>query len=160
MLQWADYSSSYIQLQQWINEREAKLQQVCEQKVSKARKGQGDRGLAIGERMATLRQTNSIVQDIVSFEPMIQKVTLRAEDLQQAAPATEITTKYEVLTKTARELYEKQKVTVEQHQAFVDAGNELSAWLRQAKDRLAKCSEPIGDKEGLASKLNIIKVTY
>jgi nesprin-1 len=33
LLQWADYSSSYTQLQQWITDREAKLQQVCEQKV-------------------------------------------------------------------------------------------------------------------------------
>lgn len=34
LLQWADYSSSYSQLQQWITDREAKLQEVCEQKVS------------------------------------------------------------------------------------------------------------------------------
>jgi len=33
LLQWADYSSSYSQLQQWITDREAKLQQVCEHKV-------------------------------------------------------------------------------------------------------------------------------
>lgn len=33
LLQWADYSSSYSNLQQWISDREAKLQQVCEQKV-------------------------------------------------------------------------------------------------------------------------------
>lgn len=35
LLQWADYSSSYSQLQQLLSERENKLQQVCEQKVSK-----------------------------------------------------------------------------------------------------------------------------
>ena len=70
LLQWADYSSSYLQLQQWINDREAKLQQVCEQKVSKARKGlAGLSSLAIGERKANLRQTNSIVQDIVFDRP-------------------------------------------------------------------------------------------
>lgn len=34
LLQWADYNSSYSQLQQWITDREAKLQEVCEQKVS------------------------------------------------------------------------------------------------------------------------------
>lgn len=66
--------------------------------------------LAIGERKATLRQTNSIMQDIVSFQPMIQSVTSKAEDLQQAAPANEISSKYETLSKTAQELYAKQKV--------------------------------------------------
>jgi len=92
--------------------------------VTKAKKGQasGLSSLSIGERKANLRQTNSIVQDIVSFEPMIQSVTSKAEDLQQNAPASEISTKYESLSKQAKELYAKQKETVEQHQAFIDAG--------------------------------------
>ncbi|XP_014483634.1 PREDICTED: nesprin-1 isoform X6 [Dinoponera quadriceps] len=159
LLQWADYSSSYSQLQQWINDREAKLQQVCEQKVSKARKGLvGLSSLAIGERKANLRQTNSIVQDIVAFEPMIQSVTTKAEDLQQATPATEISIKYETLSKQAQELYAKQKETVEQHQAFIDSGNEFVQWIRAAKERLGKCSEPTGDKESLSSKITQLKV--
>ncbi|XP_054006700.1 muscle-specific protein 300 kDa isoform X2 [Hylaeus anthracinus] len=159
LLQWADYSSSYLQLQQWINDREAKLQQVCEQKVSKARKGlAGLSSLAIGERKANLRQTNSIVQDIVAFEPMIQSVTTKAEDLRQATPATEISIKYETLSKQAQELYAKQKETVEQHQAFIDSGNEFVQWIRAAKERLGKCSEPTGDKESLANKITQLKV--
>ncbi|KZC10894.1 Nesprin-1 [Dufourea novaeangliae] len=159
LLQWADYSSSYLQLQQWINDREAKLQQVCEQKVSKARKGlAGLSSLAIGERKANLRQTNSIVQDIVAFEPMIQSVTTKAEDLRQATPATEISIKYETLSKQAQELYAKQKETVELHQAFIDSGNEFIQWIRAAKERLGKCSEPTGDKESLANKITQLKV--
>lgn len=34
LLQWADYSSSCSHLKQWISEKEAKLQQVFEQKVN------------------------------------------------------------------------------------------------------------------------------
>nr|XP_050869210.1 muscle-specific protein 300 kDa [Vespula vulgaris] len=159
LLQWADYSSSYSQLQQWINDREAKLQQVWEQKVSKAKKGSaGLSSLAIGERKANLRQTNSIVQDIVAFEPMIQSVATKAEDLRQATPATEISIKYKTLSKHAQELYAKQKETVEQHQAFIDSGNEFLQWIRVAKERLGKCSEPTGDKESLASKITQLKV--
>ncbi|XP_064211053.1 muscle-specific protein 300 kDa isoform X18 [Tribolium castaneum] len=158
LLQWADYDSSYSQLQQWITDREAKLQQVSEQKVVKTKKTQtGLSSLPIGERKATLRETGSIVQDIVSFEPMIQSVTSKAEDLKQAAPASEISTKYETLSKHAKELYEKQKETVEQHQAFVDADNDFVQWIRLAKERLSKCSEPTGDKESLGSKLSQLK---
>lgn len=161
LLQWADYSSSYSQLQQWITDREAKLQQVCEQKMVKAKKGQaGLSNLSIGERKATLRQTNSIVQDIVSFEPMIQSVASKAEDLLQAQPASEISTKYESLSKQARELYAKQKETVEQHQAFIDAGNEFVQWIRGAKEKLGKCSEPTGDKEALSSKAAQLTVLH
>ncbi|KAK2588097.1 hypothetical protein KPH14_004158 [Odynerus spinipes] len=159
LLQWADYSSSYSQLQQWINDREAKLQQVWEQKVPITKKGSaGLSSLAIGERKANLRQTNSIVQDIVAFEPMIQSVATKAEDLRQATPATEISIKYKTLSKHAQELYAKQKETVEQHQAFIDSGNEFLQWIRAAKERLSKCSEPTGDKESLASKITQLKV--
>ncbi|CAB0001384.1 unnamed protein product, partial [Nesidiocoris tenuis] len=88
---------------------------------------------------------------------MIQSVTSKAEDLQQAAPASEITCKYENLSRTAKELYEKQRETVEGHQAFIDAGNDFSTWVRAAKERLSKCEEPTGDKESLATKLNHLK---
>lgn len=116
----------------------------------------GMSSLSMGERKATLRQTNSIVQDIVSFEPMIQSVASKASDLQQ--PAAEIATKYETLTKQAKELYAKQKETVEQHQAFIDTGNDFVQWLRAAKERLSKCSEPTGDKDSLSSKVSQLKV--
>ncbi|CAG9579065.1 unnamed protein product [Danaus chrysippus] len=163
LLQWADYSSSYSQLQQWISDREAKLQEVCEQKVAKSKKGQ-DRhaglttGLSLGERKATLRQTNNIVQDIVSFEPMIQSVTSKASELMQQAPASEITSKYESLSKQAKDLYEKQKETVEQHQVFIDAGTDFVQWIRAAKEKLGKCSDATGDKESLSSKISQLKV--
>lgn len=163
LLQWADYSSSYSQLQQWISDREAKLQEVCEQKVAKSKKGQ-DRltgltaGLSLGERKATLRQTNNIVQDIVSFEPMIQSVTSKASELMQQAPASEITSKYETLSKQAKDLYDKQKQAVEQHQAFIDAGSDFVQWIRAAKERLGRCSDATGDKESLSSKISHLKV--
>lgn len=35
LLQWADYNSSYTHLEQWISDREAKLEEVCELKVRK-----------------------------------------------------------------------------------------------------------------------------
>lgn len=35
LLQWADYNSSYSHLEQWISDREAKLEEVCELKVKK-----------------------------------------------------------------------------------------------------------------------------
>jgi len=128
--------------------------------ASKAKKAPaaGLSSLSIGERKATLRQTNSIVQDIVSFEPMIQSVTSKAEDLLQAQPASEISIKYETLSKHAKELYAKQKETVEQHQAFIDAGNDFMQWIRAAKEKLSKCSEPTGDKESLSTKLSQLKV--
>ena len=153
LLQWADYSSSYNQLQQWINDREAKLQQVQGQKTATARKGQP----ALVERKANLRQTNDIVQDIVSFEPMIQSVTSKASGLQQGAPATEISSKYETLTKQAKEIFAKQKDAVEKMQAFLDAGNDFAQWIRTAKEEINKCSEPIGDKDNLISKLAQLK---
>lgn len=158
LLQWADYSSSYSQLQQWITDREAKLQQACEQKVVKSKKGQPGLSSGLSERKAYLRQTNNIVQDIVSFEPMIQSVTSKASGLQQGAPATEISNKYDTLTKQAKDLYDKQKNTIDHYQALIDAGNDFATWLRNAKERLSKCSEPTGDKQALAEKTHQLKI--
>ncbi|EDW28702.1 GL18807 [Drosophila persimilis] len=158
LLQWADYSSSYTQLQQWITDREAKLQQACEQKIVKSKRGQPGLSSGLSERKANLRQTNNIVQDIVSFEPMIQSVASKASDLQQGAPATEISDKYENLTKQAKDLYEKQKTTIESYQSLIDAGNDFATWLRNAKERLSKCSEPTGDKQALAEKTHQLKI--
>lgn len=158
LLQWADYSSSYSQLQQWITEREAKLQQACEQKIAKSKRGQSNLSSGLSERKANLRQTNNIVQDIVSFEPMIQSVTSKASDLLQAVPATEISSKYETLSKQAKDLYDKQKEEVDQHQALIDAENEFAQWLRNAKERLSKCSEPTGDKEILSGKMSQLTI--
>jgi nesprin-1 len=158
LLQWADYSSSYNQLQQWINDREAKLEQVTKQRTERNHKGKP----ALVERKANLRQTNDIVQDIVSFEPMVQSVTSKASELHlQGVPDRElnqISSKYENLTKQAKEIFAKQKDDVEKMQAFLDAGNEFAYWIRNAKEELNKCSEPIGDKDTLISKLTQIKV--
>jgi nesprin-1 len=112
LLQWADYNSSYSQVQQWISDREAKLQKVVEQKLSRGKKGHptpGMSSISIGDRKATLRATNTIVQDIVSLEPMIESVTSKAENLMQEAPASEISTKYQSLTKQAQEMYARKR---------------------------------------------------
>ncbi|XP_050523464.1 muscle-specific protein 300 kDa-like isoform X2 [Daktulosphaira vitifoliae] len=154
LLQWADYNSSYSHLQQWISDREAKLENVLN--VKKSQVGVGT--LSIGERKAALRKTNSIMQDIVSFEPMIHKVTLKAEDLQQAVPANEITNKYQTLSIKAKDLYEKQKEAVRLHQDFIDAGNDFATWLRNAKEKARKISDPTGDKETLNKKSVQLKV--
>lgn len=159
LLQWADYSSSCSHLKQWISEKEAKLQQVFVQKVSMGRKNpdSGLRTLSLGERQATLRRTNSFVQDIVSFEPMIESVTSKADDLLQKSPATEISTKYQSLSRQAHELYAKQKQVMDGHQSFIDAGNEFMNWLRAAKEMVNKLSEPTGDRESLSAKVAQVK---
>ena len=157
LLQWADYSSSCSHLKKWISEKEAKLQQVCEQKVSMGRKndsGSGMRTLSLGARQATLRRTGSFVQDIVSFEPMIESVTSKVDDLLHRSPATaEISNKYQSLSRQAHEFYAKQKQVMDVHQSFIDAGNEFMHWLRAAKEVVNKLSEPTGDRESLSSKV-------
>lgn len=75
LLQWADYSSSYSQLQQWITDREAKLQQVCEQKVAKSKKGQG-----LSERLNNSKSSFRIMHVLVS--------TLFIHDVSQKLPVT------------------------------------------------------------------------
>ena len=164
LLRWADYDSSYTQVQKWISDREAKLAEVTEQKKPKkgilknAKPIPGMSSVAIGDRKANLRVTNTIVQDIVSLEPMIESVTSKAENLQQETPASDISTKYQSLNKKAQELYAKQKESVELHQAFADLASDLMSWIRLQKEKLVKISEPVGDKETLSNKISQLKV--
>lgn len=165
LLQWADMSASYNNMQQWISEREAKLQQLTSAVAAANKKSSGlsqrVSSLTIGERKANLRRTNSIVQDIVSFEPMIESVTSKATESQASQMknnASEISSKYHNLSKQAKELLEKQKDMVDHHQEFVDAGNEFMHWLRAAKERMAKCAEPTGDKDTISGKATVLKL--
>lgn len=124
LLQWADYNSSYSQVEQWIKDREAKLNKVSDKKPSTGKKGNPKPGMSsvsIGDRKAALRATNTIVQDIVSLEPVIESVTSKAGNLMQETPASEISSKYHNLTKQAQEMYAKQKEMVEQHQVKVNS---------------------------------------
>lgn len=117
----ADYNTSYSQVSQWISDREAKLQKVAEPKPSSKQRSSSSRkrhptpgmsSASIGDKKQALRATNTIVQDIVSLEPMIESVTSKAENLmQESSPASEISTKYQSLTKQAQEVYARQKVS-------------------------------------------------
>ncbi|QQP31635.1 Nesprin1like [Caligus rogercresseyi] len=157
LLQWSDAQQSVSKLKEWINDRESRLAQVSQQKhvMITRRSTLGITTLSVSERTATLRQTNSILQDIRAFEPMIKTV---ANTSTEAAPVSEITSKYQDLTDKAQKLYDTEKEMVDRHEMFMEAGNEFMSWLRIAKEGLVKCSEPTGDKESLAGKISQLKV--
>lgn len=157
LLQWSDAQQSVSRLQEWINDREKRLKQAAEHKnvMITRRSTLGISTLSVSERTATLRHTNSILRDIQAFEPMIKTV---ASSSSTEDSVSEIATKYQNLSKQAQELYDKEKEMVDKHELFMEAGNEFMAWLRIAKEKLAKCSEPTGDKDSLASKVTQIRI--
>ena len=158
LLQWSDAQQNMSKLEEWITDRESRLQQVSQQRtvMITRRSTLGITTLSVSERQATLRRTNSILQDIQAFEPMIQTVASSAQSSK--APVSEITSKYESLTRQAQEMYDKEKDMVEKHELFMEAGNEFMTWLKSSQEKLDKCSEATGDKESLASKSSQLKV--
>ncbi|CAG0924860.1 unnamed protein product, partial [Notodromas monacha] len=165
LLQWADYTSSFSQLEKWISEKETTLEKLSKKKVHFAKKGpQTTHGLgslssSIGERRASLRRCNSFLQDIASFAPMIESVACKASDVKSGKnAASEISSKYETLSQQAQKIYERQKETIEFEQKFIDAANNFLNWLKISREKLTKCAEPIGDKESLSTKIALLKV--
>ena len=158
LLQWSDAQQNMSKLQEWITDRESRLQQVSQQRtvMITRRSTLGITTLSVSERQATLRRTNSILQDIQAFEPMIQTVASSAQSSK--APVSEITSKYESLSRQAQEMYDKEKEMVEKHEMFMEAGNDFMTWLKSSQEKLDKCSEATGDKESLASKSSQLKV--
>ncbi|XP_043237695.1 nesprin-1-like isoform X2 [Amphibalanus amphitrite] len=159
LLQWSDAGSTYTRLQRWISDREARLQQVLEHKPRQRPAANKDQLASLGEKKAALRRTNSIMQDIVSFQPMIASVTSSSEGARgRRRHASEISDKYETLSRQARQAYERQKQLVEQHGAFIDAAGEFITWLQTARERRAKCAEPTGHRDALASRMTALKL--
>ncbi|XP_043244080.1 nesprin-1-like [Amphibalanus amphitrite] len=159
LLQWSDAGSTYTRLQRWISDREARLQQVLEHKPRQRPSANKDQLASLGEKKAALRRTNSIMQDIVSFQPMIASVTSSSEGARgRRRHASEISDKYETLSRQARQAYERQKQLVEQHGAFIDAAGEFITWLQTARERRAKCAEPTGHRDALASRMTALKL--
>lgn len=105
-----------------------------------------------------MRQTDNIVKDIFSIESIIQSITVKAEDLHQAAPASEISDKYKILSKQAQEFYQKQKDALDTQQQFIDAANVFLQWLRTARERLGKISDTTGDKDTLSGRKSQLMV--
>jgi len=66
---------------------------------------------------------NYVLNNQVSFEPMIESVTSKADDPLHRNPATEISNKYQSLSRQAHEFYAKQKEVMNITQSFIDAGN-------------------------------------
>ena len=141
LLHLSDTQQSVSRLQEWITDKETKLQQVSQQRtVMITRRSTLEiTTLSVSERQATLRRTNSILQDIQAFEPIIQIVTSSA----QSSENSDITSKYQTLTRHAQEIF----------------GNEFRTWLKVSQEKLDKCSEPSGDRESLASKSSQPKVS-
>ena len=159
LLQWSDTQQNMSRLEEWITDRETRLQQVSQQRtvMITRRSTLGISTLSVSERQATLRRTNSILQDIQAFEPMIQTVAA-SQASSETSPVSEITSKYASLTKQAQQMYDKEKEMVVKHEIFMECGNDFMTWLKLSQEKLDKCSEATGDKESLASKSSQLKV--
>ncbi|CAN8000054.1 unnamed protein product, partial [Ixodes hexagonus] len=153
LLQWTDYSSSEKRLLQWIEDHDHQLEEVKKPKQSASVKE------SVAQRKARLRRANSLVQDVESFEPMIESLTIKAQELQQtaAAPCPEISEKYSSLAGSVKEFLRHQKSVMGHLQEFTDACSSLTSWLEQAQEKLNKCAEPSGDRAELKSKHSILK---
>ncbi|KFM65651.1 Nesprin-1, partial [Stegodyphus mimosarum] len=152
LLQWADFTSSEAKLIQWLEEHDQKLKEVKSMNLPPATKEN------INQRRARLRKANSIVQDIESFEPMIESVHSKAEQLQQQGISPEIQNKYHILMQEAKGFRDQQKSVMDVIQQFVDSCIEVNKWLSQSREKLSKCAMPSGDRDVLRDKTNKIKI--
>ncbi|KAL1429843.1 hypothetical protein MTO96_015704 [Rhipicephalus appendiculatus] len=149
-----DYSSSEQRLLQWIADHDNQLEEVKKKRQSTSVKE------SVTQRKARLRRANSLVKDVESFEPMVESLAVKAQELQQtsAAPKPEISGKYNNLAGSVKEFLRQQKSVMGHLQEFMDACANLSSWLEQAQEKLNKCAEPSGDRNELRSKHGTLKV--
>ena len=113
--------------------------------------------LSVSERSKSLGTTNMILQDIQAFEPLVQTFTASVGNSDNS-PLLDIAKKYRDLSKHAQEVFDHEKEMIQKHESFMTAGNDFMLWLKMAKDKLDKCSEPVDEKDFLSEKLTQLKI--
>ena len=159
LLQWSDEQQSVSRLEEWIKDRETRLNAAVEHKnvMITRRSTLGITTLSVSERSKSLGQTNMILQDIQAFEPLVQTFTASAGSAQDS-PLMDIAKKYRDLSKHAQEVFDHEKEMIRKHESFMVAGNDFMQWLKVAKEKLEKCSEPVDEKDYLSEKLTHLKI--
>ena len=159
LLQWSDEQQSVSRLEEWIKDRETRLNAAVEHKnvMITRRSTLGITTLSVSERSKSLGQTNMILQDIQAFEPLVQTFTASAGSSQDS-PLMDIAKKYRDLSKHAQEVFDHEKEMIQKHESFMSAGNDFMQWLKTAKEKLEKCSEPVDEKDYLSEKLTQLKI--
>ena len=162
LLQWSDEQQSASRLEEWIKDRENRLHAAVKQKnvMITRRSTLGITTLSVSERSKSLGQTNMILQDIQAFEPLVQKFTAGTSSGNTAgdSPLLDIAKKYRDLSKHAQEVFDHEKDMIQKHESFMTAGNDFMQWLKTAKEKLDKCSEPVDEKDFLSEKLTHLKI--
>ncbi|GIX92567.1 nesprin-1 [Caerostris extrusa] len=151
LLQWADYTSSEAKLIEWLSEHEQMLKEVKKTNIPSLTKEN------VNQRKARLRKANSIVQDIESFEPMIESIQTKAVQLQQGV-SPEINEKYQTLVDDSKKYRDHQKHAMDSLQQFMDACADVSKWLSSSREKLSKCAMPSGDREAMKDKTSKIQI--
>ncbi|CAL1291409.1 unnamed protein product [Larinioides sclopetarius] len=151
LLQWADYTSSEAKLIEWLTEHEQMLKEVKKTNIPPMTKEN------VNQRKTRLRKANSMVQDIVSFEPMIESIQTKAVQLHQPV-SPEIHEKYQRLVEDSKKYRDHQQSVMDYLQQFMDSCMDISKWLSSAREKLSKCAMPSGDREAMKDKTNKIQI--
>ncbi|XP_025103982.1 nesprin-1-like isoform X4 [Pomacea canaliculata] len=151
LLQWTDFSASHDQIIRWLKDMEKRLRETH----LKA---------DLSEKKAELQRCKTLYQDIVSYEQMVESMSVKALELAEKSPASRATTdtsqvasRYMAVKEQAKDMLAKNELYVAQHQTFHDCCNSFVNWLRTAFEKLATCSDTFGEKSAIEAKLERAK---
>ncbi|XP_041353316.1 nesprin-1-like isoform X4 [Gigantopelta aegis] len=151
LLQWTEFSDSHSNVQKWLKEMEKKLRETSPKADLSEKKGE-------------LQRIKVIYQDIVSYEQMVESMTVKAHHLAEKSPASHTTTdtsqiagRYHTVKEQAKELLAKNEQYVANHQDFLDNCNQFIMWLRTAIEKLATCSDTYGEKSAIEGKIERVQ---
>ncbi|KAG1668684.1 Nesprin-1 [Nymphon striatum] len=161
LLKWTDYKSSFTRLEEWLSEKEAYFRELQDQRITPSAKE------SMAEKRAKLRKINSLAQDVLSFNSMIESVNSKATELMcetkdndVSKDMSDIYSKYKALSAAVQDYLTNQRTFVDQYQQYIDACNEMARWLSISSESLSRCAEATGDQDAIKIKINKAKALY
>ncbi|XP_074648980.1 muscle-specific protein 300 kDa-like isoform X3 [Tubulanus polymorphus] len=143
-----NYSETQEQLLKWISDTEYVLQSELEPKNT------------LAEKREQLHTHRAILQDINSHHRVVESAVEKAQSLQQGAPSAklskfikDVSTRYEGLKTSAKDMIMKSEKNVQNHQQYHDTYQIATDWLSLMKDRSNLCNDVTGDKHTIQNRI-------
>ncbi|XP_076463750.1 muscle-specific protein 300 kDa-like isoform X7 [Babylonia areolata] len=152
LVQWTSFNESYGQVEKWLRSMESQLE------------GPVPLRSTLEEKKTQLHNFKVILQDVQSYQRVIDSISDKAETLAHASSDPQLarfisttTARYQKLCAAAKDRVQQYEDIVNNHQEYNDSYNSCVEWLNSAREKLSACSDVSGDRHAIKGRLDKIQ---
>ncbi|XP_064624000.1 muscle-specific protein 300 kDa-like isoform X3 [Lineus longissimus] len=152
VLKWKEYQDEKDKFARWLRNAEADL------------KGVKDGQTSLEDKQKAFRQCETIHDDISNHKPDLDKLTELAQAIRQNSldpqvsnEMMQMSTKYQSLLSTAKDLTSQMEQAVKDQRAYEIAYADCAQWLEGTADQLLKCHDTSGDWQEIEGRIDSVR---